>query len=118
MSLICPNCESEYQEGITECPDCALELVANKEFRENLTTEEDYTVIYTCSEEYVAEMLKANLGGAGIQALIIVKKDRNFPAVGDFAVIDIMVKKDDAETADEIIKDINSDKNESEGSPI
>jgi hypothetical protein len=23
----CPNCEAEYKEGITVCPDCSLELV-------------------------------------------------------------------------------------------
>jgi hypothetical protein len=26
--MFCPNCEAEYKEGITFCPDCSLELVA------------------------------------------------------------------------------------------
>lgn len=108
---ICPNCESEYKEGVIVCPDCGIELVDNKEFTENLTTPEDYQVIFTTSAEYEAEMLRANLEGAGIEALIVPKKDRNFPAVGDLAVIDLLVKKEDFEEASQIIKDINTNNN-------
>ncbi|MGE5682808.1 MAG: putative signal transducing protein [Bacillota bacterium] len=108
---ICPNCENEYQEGVTVCPDCEVELVDNSEFRKNLTTPEDYEVIYTTSAEYEAEMLRANLEGAGIEALIVPKKDRNFPAVGDLAVIDLLVKKENAQEASQIIKDINTNNN-------
>lgn len=108
---ICPNCENEYQEGITVCPDCGIELINNEEFTENLTTPEDYKVVYSTSAEYEAEMLKANLQGAGIEALIVPKKDRNFPAVGDLAVIDLLVRKESFEEASQIIKDINSNNN-------
>lgn len=108
---ICPNCENEYMDNVTICPDCGVELVENDEFTENLTTPKDYQIVYTTSEEYEAEMLKANLDGAGIEALIVPKKDRNFPAVGDLAVIDLLVKKEDFEEATRIINDINSNNN-------
>ena len=52
--------------------------------------------------------------GAGIEALILGQKDRNYPAVGDLAVIKILVKKLDAKNAVEIIEDINSRKDETE----
>lgn len=106
---ICPNCENEYNEDITVCPDCNVDLVSNEEFRENLTTPEDYQVVYSTSAEYEADMLRANLEGAGIQAMIVPKKDRNFPAVGDLAVIDLLVKKEDLEEARQIIDQINSE---------
>ncbi|MGE5400041.1 MAG: putative signal transducing protein [Ignavibacteriales bacterium] len=113
---ICPNCEYEYKEGMTVCPDCGIQLVDQQEFNEHMINPEDWDVVYTCSEEYEAEMLKANLEGAGIEALIIPKKDRNFPAVGDLAVIKLVVRKKDTETALQIIQDINSNKDENEGS--
>lgn len=113
---ICPNCEYEYVEGISQCPECGTELISKDEFEENLVTPEDWDIVYTTSNEYEADMLKANLDGAGIEALIVPKKDRNFPAVGDLAVIQLMVRKEDKTEAAQIIADINSNKeDQSEG---
>ncbi|HEX2868231.1 MAG TPA: DUF2007 domain-containing protein [Ignavibacteriales bacterium] len=110
--LICPNCESEYNEGITVCPVCDVELVDKDEFESHMVDPEDWETAYTCSENYEAEMLKANLEGAGIETLIVSKKDRNFPTVGDLSFIKLMVRKEDLEEAQQIIQDINSNKNE------
>jgi hypothetical protein len=71
-------------------------------------------VVYTTNENYQAEMYKANLEGAGIDVSILGQKDRNYPTVGDLAVIKILVKKKDAENALEIVNDINSRKDEPE----
>lgn len=105
---ICPNCEYEYVEGITECPDCGYVLIDKQEFEEHLINPEDWDVVYTTNEEYEAEMLRANLEGAGIETLIDTKKDRNFPAVGDLAIIKILVRKVDVEESKQIIDDINA----------
>ena len=110
--LICPNCEAEYNEGVTVCPDCDVELIDKQEFERHLIASEDWETAYTCSEIYEAEMLKANLEGAGIETMIVSKKDRNFPTVGDMSFIRLMVRKDDLESALQIIQDINSNKNE------
>lgn len=109
---ICPNCEAEYNEGVTVCPDCDVELVDKKEFESHMIDPEDWETVYTCSEEYEAEMLKANLEGAGIETMIVSKKDRNFPTVGDLSFIRLMVKRNDTEAALQIIQDINSNNNE------
>jgi len=108
---ICPNCESEYKEGVTVCPDCGQDLISKSDFNEGLINPEDWEIILTCSEEYEAEMVKANLEGAGINSLIIPQKDRNFPSVGDFSIIKLAVKKDDLETARQILDDINKGNN-------
>ncbi|MGE5365002.1 MAG: hypothetical protein ACM3SM_12795 [Bacteroidota bacterium] len=105
---ICPSCESEYVEGVQVCPDCGYQLVEDEEFRENMTNPEDWEVVYTCSEEYEADMLKANLEGAAIEALVLRQKDRNFPAKGDFSVIQVLVKKENLDEARQIISDINT----------
>jgi hypothetical protein len=111
---ICPNCEYEYVEGVKVCPDCGNPLIDEEDFNEHMINPEDWEVVYTASEEYEADMLKANLEGAGIETAILPKKDRNFPAVGDFSVIKIMVKKEDAQTANQIISDINLRKDETD----
>ena len=105
--MICPRCEYDYVEGIKTCADCGTELISNEDFEGNLVHPSDYTVIFTCSEEYEAEMLKANLKGAGIEASILGQKDRSFPGVGDLAVIKLLVKKTEAKQALEIIEDAN-----------
>jgi hypothetical protein len=111
---ICPGCEYEYIEGIKVCPDCGYQLIDDEEFNEHMINPEDWEVVFTTNEEYEADMLKANFEGAGIETAIIQKKDRNFPAIGDFAVIKIMVKKVDAEAALQIISDINLRKDETD----
>jgi hypothetical protein len=106
--MICPNCEYEYVEGVTRCPDCGEKLIPIEEFSSHLSKPEDWVTIYTCSETYEADMLKSNLEGAGIQSLILLQKDASFPTPGDLSVIKLKVKKEDAKEARDIIEDINS----------
>ena len=105
--MICPKCEYEYVDGITKCADCGNDLIPVEEFEGNLVHPSDWAIIYTCSETYEAEMLKANLMGAGIKSLILGQKDSSYPGVGDLAVVKLLVHKDDIEEAQKIIDDIN-----------
>ncbi len=101
--MICPKCEYEYVDGIKECPDCGTELIPSEEFEGNLVHPSDYIIVYTCYERYEAEMMKANLAGAGIEAIILEQSDRNFPAMGDLELVKLLVKKKDSEDAVQFI---------------
>ena len=115
--MICPKCEYEYMDGVKVCPDCGTKLVTQKDFEGHLVHHSDWIIVYTCSDNNEADMYKSNLEGAGVETMIVSQKDRNFPAVGNFAVIKILVKKTDAASAIEIINDINKrdDNSEDEG---
>lgn len=111
--MICPNCKAEYVEGITVCPDCNIQLIPKNEFidYDNLEISlSDWKEVYKTSDFIEAEMIKSNLDGAGINAVIFSKEDRmrlNLSYVGS-APIKILVNEKDYETAIEIINDINN----------
>ena len=113
---VCPNCDYEYVEGITICPDCGAPLVDEKYFvKPEEWTEDNWEVVYTSNMEFEIEMMRDNLQGAGINAAILSQKDRNFPAPGDFSVIKLLVPKDDVKAAVNFIQQIiNQDKDEEE----
>ena len=61
--MICPKCEMEYVDNITECTDCQTELISVEDFEGNLVHHSDWVVIYTTDVLYEAQMYKANLEG-------------------------------------------------------
>ena len=88
-------------------------MVPVEEFKGNLLNPEDWIIIYTCSESYKAEMLKANLSGAGIESIVLTQKDSSYPVTGgDLAVVKLLVKKSQAEDSMQIINDIFKDEQE------
>ena len=115
--MICPNCGAEYVEGITECSDCLVELIPNEDFineEEQEVSLADWKEIFSSSDMIEAEMIKANLRGAGIDAIIFSKEDRmriNLSYVGA-APVKLFVKEENVETATQIIEDINKTETE------
>jgi len=110
---ICPNCNSEYIEGITICPDCGVNLVDEALLEKpEEWTEENWEVVFTSNKDYEVEMLKDNLESAGIIATILNQQDRNFPAPGDFTVIKLLVRKEDVNAALDFIQKLNSESGE------
>ena len=107
---VCPNCEYEYVEGMTICPDCGTRLVDDKNFiPPEDWTEENWQVIYTSSQEYDVEMLRDNLESEGIKAVILSQKDRNFPAPGDFSLVKLYVRQEDVKAALNFIQQVKSE---------
>lgn len=111
--MICPNCGAKYVDEIKECSACNILLIPNteklrKENEETLI--DDWVEIFSSADPIEIEMVKANLEGAEINAVVFSKEDRmrlNLSYVGS-APIKLFVKKHDIETAKQIIEDINS----------
>ena len=107
----CPECKTEYREGIKICSDCEIELVDALP-EDVLPDFEDLELIYTTDEYYKAEMIRSNLESAGIDVTILSQKDRNYPGVGNLSVIKLFVSNSDIDAALEYINSINESKNE------
>jgi hypothetical protein len=180
----CPQCLTEYQEGLTECSECAVPLlngapqycpkceeyfpaedtfcdhcgvllplpegrevpecenhpplsavggciICGKPLCEECIHEiegkffctddlhfnlhQDYVVAYTTSTDYEAEMIKANLDGAGIDAMIFNQHDHvYFLNMGVLAQVNVMVPKSQIEKAQQIIISIFEDQPQSD----
>ena len=101
----CPNCEAEYREGITVCPDCEIELVPEltPETRVHDKSEGEPVPLQSFKTGAEAEMVSQVLEQNGI---------RSFVQGGDFAVIPssfsqevvVMVDERDLDRAIEIYK--------------
>lgn len=111
----CPNCKTEFVEGIKKCSDCGAELLPAKPAENNEPENlEEMEIVYTCSRVYEAEMVKANLEGAGIEAYVLSQDDSSFPSEGDLSIAKVMVRASEAKEAIEFIEsakntDINNE---------
>lgn len=69
---------------------------------------EDFALVFTTDQLYEAEMIKANLESAGIEAFILTQKDSSFPGSGDLSVIQLFVKREDEESALEYLEETDA----------
>ena len=68
----CPDCESEYRAGITDCPDCQIALV-DKLTPENAVhdkSEHEFVQLRSCKNSVEAGMIYELLDRNGIRAFV------------------------------------------------
>lgn len=100
--MFCPNCRTEYMEGITVCADCGAELVA--ELPPELNEAELVTVLEARDLAIVA-LAKSILEEAGIDYVAKGELPMEQLAVGP---MEIQVDKNDAELARDLLADLEN----------
>jgi len=70
--MFCPTCESEYNPGITRCPDDGAELVERltPETAEHDSSEARFVVLHTLSSPAEAEMVSDILRQNDVRAVV------------------------------------------------
>ena len=97
----CPECQAEYEPGITECADCNVALV-------DTLPEADlgnYQELYACFDPLEAERIEGLLEAEGINALVRDLRSSSFPTdIGRQAAKRIAVTEAKIEEARALIK--------------
>ena len=104
--MFCPKCGAEYREGFTECADCMVPLVWDKppERRTEVEYVEYEEVMSTFNPADVA-IVRSVLDAEDITYFIKGEHFLLIRPLADPAVL--MVKKDEVETAREVLKDLD-----------
>lgn len=99
--------------GKPVCNSCA-KISNNRIFcekDEHLQVYGDYVLVKTFSTEYEAQMIKSLIEIAGINCVLFSQKDHVFfTNIGETSIINLMVPKEDAEKAIQIIEELNQSK--------
>lgn len=100
--MYCPDCGSEYVEGIARCGECNVDLVAELPKLEG--TGEPLRVV-RIEDATSAPMIEELLRNNGIEAVLQGEiTATTIPAAGELTEVRVWVKQSDAKRADEIIK--------------
>ncbi len=116
-----PECETHHDRsavagcvicGKPLCDECVRE-VDGKAFCDDdshMTVYQDYVAVYQTTLVYEADMIRANLEGAGIDVIIFDQHDSvYFVNMGSLARVNVMVQKHQANKALEIIRALLED---------
>jgi len=102
----CPNCNIEFEGSVESCSQCGAQLVDS--VPEDFILDKDNFILLTIyTQLYEAEIIKANLESADIDAVILSQQDRSYPFLGNESSIKIFVRKDDEESARDYLENIN-----------
>lgn len=98
--------------GKPVCVECAKQRDGRYfcELDEHLDVHEGYVTAVTTATDYEAEMIRANLEGAGIRAMIFNQRDHvYFLNLGSMALVNVMVPKQQIDQAQDIIQALLED---------
>jgi len=106
----CPECEYEYREGITTCPDCNVALVTSLSTVDEPTTaetNEELVSVYSTDSQIEANLVKDMLRASGIE--VFEMPDGSF--AGALSNAEVFVLKSDEPQAKKLIEESQDPKN-------
>ena len=105
--MFCPECRSEYIDGVTQCPDCGIALVDKLQPEEYGGAQEDVTdylpLVRTFSAKDIA-LIHSILSGTNIRYFIRGEGLTHIRPMADPAIL--MIAEEDIEDARELLKDL------------
>jgi len=105
LNMFCPKCRMEYREGFLVCSDCKAELVRELPPEEELEYVEFVEVLKLFNRAEIA-FIKSLLDSEGIQYFFHGEHFSHLLA--SVEPTRLMVRKDQAETARELLRDQNT----------
>lgn len=76
--------------------------------------DDDFALLTKCSNEIEADMIAANLEGAGIESYILRQNDSSFPVMGNLSVVKIYVRRAQLSDAQEYLSNFYEGDEESD----
>jgi D-alanine-D-alanine ligase-like ATP-grasp enzyme len=98
----CPSCLAEYEERISDCPDCEVPLVNSltEERKIHGFKEAVYAAVLKDADAFEGQMVKSLLESNGIPCKVLgALQDGSFPMLP----VEVQVPKDREEEAKELI---------------
>ena len=102
--MFCPKCRAEYREGLTVCSDCDSDLVDELPPEEEPQFTEYVEILGTYNAADIA-LIKSILDTENITYYFNAEHFRNVEPLAE--TVRLMVKKDEAEKAKEILQDLD-----------
>lgn len=104
--MFCPQCKSEYVEGITECTECQIPLVEELP-PEPIPEYDELRVVKTYVTRPDAELGKSVLAANGIEATIASDDaGTTGPGLAFTRGVRLVVHQDDIQKAEQVFKDL------------
>ena len=111
--MFCPQCQSEYVEGIAECAECHVPLVASLP-SEEIPEYENFQVVRMYTTRYDAELGKSILEANDVDVELIQESVGHsaFPVMIDgLGRVQIFVSKKKLREARELLKEFTEGSN-------
>ena len=102
----CPSCGYEFKEGMTTCPDCGMQLLDKLPETTDSGNPEKWVVVRRVSAIGEGKIIRGLLVANSIPAVVEDVAFGMIPeTMGDLSVIKVLVREQDKERAENLLKE-------------
>ncbi len=110
--MFCPKCRCEFVEGISNCPECKIPLVAELPPEESV----EFVKVFESANPALTAIIKSILNDAKIRYFVkgehmqgLFGGRLQFTSKAGIGNAEFLVSKEDEEVAKELLKEIEND---------